>query len=262
MFKFNKLSNLKDLFERYITISVITEEFIAFNANEDVEKCFTYMQEKHFDIIGVRENGCIIGYARLSKEDRGLLGEHKIEFKEDEILSDSEPLPEAVHRLAKTPYIFVKVSDEVAGIVTRADLYKPAVRIWLYGLISILEIHMLELIQKTFSVDEWKKCLSAERQQKMSNIYEDRRKHNEEIEEIYCTEFCDKRTIIEKSEVAIKATGFKLRAEFSKNLKKIEVMRNEIAHSCKVSKTQWEIVSELCRKIEFLINNIENFLSK
>jgi hypothetical protein len=261
MFKFNKLSNLKKLFERHITISAITENFIAFDAKQDAEKCFAYMEENHFDVIGVRQNGHIIGYARLSKKDKGLLYEHKASFKRDEILIENTPLTEAVHHLAKTPYIFVKTSNGVVGIVTRADLYKPAIRIWLYGLISILEIHMLELIRKTFPDGEWKTCLSGKRQRKMLNTYEDRRTHNEEIEKIYCTEFCDKRTIIEKSEVAFKATGFKSKAEFSENLKEIEMMRNEIAHSCKVSKTQWKIVSKLCKKIESLIDNIENFLS-
>jgi hypothetical protein len=261
MFKSNKLSNLKELFERYITISVIMEDFIAFDAQQDAKKCFAYMVEKHFDVIGVRESGHIIGYAKLSKEAKGLLYEHKASFREDEILLENTPITEVVHHLAKTPYIFVKISDEVVGIVTRADLYKPAIRIWLYGLISILEIHMLELIRKTFPDGKWKRCLSGKRQEKMLNIYEDRRKHNEEIEKIYCMEFCDKRTIIEKSEVALKATGFTSVEDFSKNLKQIESLRNEIAHSCKVSKTQWETVSELCKKIEFLIDNIENFLS-
>jgi len=261
MFKFNKLSNLKELFERYITISVITEDFIAFDAKQDAKKCFAYMVEKHFDVIGVRESGHIIGYAKLSKEAKGLLYEHKASFKEDEILLENTPLTEVVYHLAKTPYIFVKISDEVAGIVTQADLHKPAVRIWLYGLISILEIHMFELIRRTYPKNDWIDKLCKERKEKLSEIYEARKKSNEEIDLLYCTEFCDKRTIIEKSEFALKATGFTSAKDFSKNLKQIEVLRNEIAHSCKVSKAQWETVSELCKKIESLIDNIENFLS-
>jgi len=63
MYKFNKLNKLKDLFEKHIPLSVISEELIAFDAQKDVKECFAFMQKKHFDIIGVEEKGIIVGYA-------------------------------------------------------------------------------------------------------------------------------------------------------------------------------------------------------
>jgi chloramphenicol O-acetyltransferase len=120
---------------------------------------------------------------------------------------------------------------------------------------------MLELIGRLYSGNEWLDKLGDERQKKVLQEHKDLRQRNEEIDLLYCTQFCDKRTIIKKSDEALKAIGFKSAKDFSKNLKDIEELRNEIAHSCKVSKARWETVSELCKKIESLIDNIENFLS-
>jgi len=167
-----------------------------------------------------------------------------------------------LHHLAKKPHLFVKASDEIVGIITRADLHKPAFRIWLFGLISVLEIHMFELIHRTYPENGWKDKLPETRKGKLKEVYETRKISNEEIDWLSCCEFCDKRTIIEKNHVALEATGFKSTRDFSKNLKDIESLRNEIAHSCKVSKARWETVSELCKIIESLIANIEKFLSR
>jgi hypothetical protein len=262
MFKFNKLSTLNELFDKYITISAIAEDFIAFDAGEDVSECLAYTEKHHFDVIGVKENGHIIGYARLSKRDKGLLGEHKREFQEDEVVRSSVPLPQAVHRLSRKQCVFVKEgTGEIVGIITRADLYKPVFRMCLYGLISVLEIHMFELIRRVYSGNTWQDSLTETRQKNVAKIYDERRQRNEEIDLLYCTEFCDKRTIIEKSDVALKATRFKSKVTFSKCLKDIEGLRNEIAHSCKVSKGRWEDVSVLCKKAESMIDKIEQFLT-
>jgi len=263
MLKFNKLSELKEIFEQHITISIIAEDFVAFDAQEDVDKCFAYSEEHKFDIVGVKENGRIIGYSRLSKQDTGVLGEHRIEFSEDEVVTSDAPLHEAVNILAKQPYIFVREqqSGDIFGIITRADLYKHAFRIWLYGLISVLEIHMFELIRLSYPGESWTHKLSWHRRRKVRKIHNKRKKRNEDIELLYCTEFCDKKILIHKSKVALKATGFGSKSKFAKSLKNIEELRNEVAHSCKVSKKRWEDVSELCKQAESIINNVEKFLT-
>ncbi len=262
MLKFNKLNRLREIFEQLITISIIAEDFVAFDTQEDVDKCLAYCEENNFDVIGVSENGCVIGYAQLSKQDTGLLGEHKIVFQEDEVVTSNAPLPEALHQLSKKTHVFVKEEEtsQIVGIITRADLYKPIFRMWLYGLVSVLEIHMFELIRRLYPGDEWQDNLKEDRKANIVKTYDYRRQHNEEIDLLYCTEFCDKRTIIEKSELVLKATGCKSKAEFSKTLKDIETIRNEIAHSCKVSKQRWTVISELCMQAEFIISNIELFL--
>ena len=263
MLKFNKLSELKNIFEQHITISIIAEDFVAFDAQEDVAKCYAFSEAHNFDVIGVKENEHIIGYARLSEQDTGVLGEHKLEFQEDEVVPSSDPLPEAVNLLAKQQHVFVREqeSGKIVGIITRADLYKHAFRIWLYGLISVLEIHMLELIRLSYSEESWMHKLSRCRKKNVWKTHDKRRRRNEDISLLYCTEFCDKRTIIQKSAAALKATGFESKGRFDKCLKDIEELRNEIAHSCKVSKKRWENVSELCKQAESIINNIEQFFT-
>jgi len=62
---------LKLLFEQYIPVSVIAEDFTSFDINEEVNCCIDYMLTNNFDVIGVKENGHIIGYARLTLGRQG-----------------------------------------------------------------------------------------------------------------------------------------------------------------------------------------------
>ncbi len=259
MFKYNRLTELKLLFEKYITISTIAEKFDALEVSETINSCINYMDDRNFDIIGVKENGCIIGYWMRRERTDGVLGDDVLEFVDDEIMPSTCPLPEALHYLAEKPRLFVKESGTVVGIITRADLHKPAVRIWLYGLISVLEIHMFELIREEYSGNDWGKKLSCRRRKHILKIHSSRKKMNEDIDLLYCTEFCDKRTIIEKSNL-FKVTGIESKKVFSKEFKRIGDIRDWVAHSCKIEKSGCERVSELSEKIESIINNIEQFL--
>jgi len=53
-----------------------------------------------------------------------------------------ECLREVIRVLSDHEHVFVVVRRGVSGIVTRADLRKPPVRLLLFGLVSLLEMHL------------------------------------------------------------------------------------------------------------------------
>lgn len=48
------------------------------------------------------------------------------------------------------------------GIVTFADLNKPPVRVYLFGLVSLLEVHLRFWIRTAYSDGSWKRASQRE----------------------------------------------------------------------------------------------------
>ena len=59
--------------------------------------------------------------------------------------------------------VFVLVGPEVKGIITLADLNKPLVRVYLFGLVSLLEMHLRFWVSTSYGQDDWKHELKEDR---------------------------------------------------------------------------------------------------
>ena len=57
------------------------------------------------------------------------------------------PLVDVVSGLNRHPRLFVSVFGRVGGILTRSDLQKAPVRMWLFGMVTILEVGFVQLIE-------------------------------------------------------------------------------------------------------------------
>ena len=94
------------------------------------------------------------------------------------------------------------IGSSVRGIVTRSDLNKPPVRIYLFGLISLLEMHMQYWIIKTYGTESWELTLKEKRLTDAKKLQEDRHHRDDAIKLIDCLEFCDKAyLLIEKPDL-------------------------------------------------------------
>ena len=80
--------------------------------------------------------------------------------------SRSTCLPTLVRLLNERPRVFVTSLGRVGGIATRSDLRKPPVRMWLFGMITIVEMGLTRLIETRFPEEGWKDLLSASRLEK------------------------------------------------------------------------------------------------
>ncbi len=148
--------------------------------------------------------------------------------------------------------------DQVWGIITRGDLQKAPVRMWLFGLISLLEMNFLRLIRLKFLEDSWKSLLKSTRLKHAQYILDDRRRRNEAIDLADCLEFGDKARILSKTEAIRSALGVPSEKEMSQLLQKLENLRNELAHSQDIITGKWPEVVELAEAAEELLIKCEN----
>jgi len=114
--------DLHRLFERAITIREIAEPLASFDIDRDAKAIAEFMDRRNYDVVGLREEGKIIGYLRRQHLNNNPTRNCLIPFVEGDALSEGEPLLSAVRALRNRNEVFVTVLGQVGGIVTKGDL--------------------------------------------------------------------------------------------------------------------------------------------
>jgi len=221
------------------------------------------MHHLGFDFIGMRNSGLqrVIGYVSACDLRNGLCEDHCHKFELNDLISNATPLIDVLSILRDKNRVFVLSGDIVTGIITRADLQKPPVRILLFGLVSLLEIHLSYLIRKYYPADTWKKKLKEQRLASAEKLMKERVGRNENLDLIDCLQFCDKRDLATKHPKICQILHFESKTPGLKLLGGIRKIRNKLAHSQDIVEgTTWEEIIDLASRIEESIQRSEDFL--
>ena len=219
-----------------IFIDNITTKFIyePIYSCKLTDKC-KYVKEaliyRDFDVVGVIDAECkVIGYVEREALAKGLIENYFKKAEPRHLISDSTPISKLLNILSDTFFSFVLVEDRVEGIVTRADINKPVVRIYLFGIISLFELHLNFWITEYHRNDSWMGFLKKERLEEAEEIFAERKGKNEELSLLECLQLCDKKGILKDTQPFLVKFGFS-KTKFERFLRHVEIVRNELAHS-------------------------------
>jgi hypothetical protein len=225
----------------------VAEPLVSFDEDAPAAKVRAFMQARDFDVVGVRCDGQVTGYAERSRlEDGGDCGRFGRPLAKAAVLDDSAPLLGVFRKLNEAPFAFVTVLGNVGGIITRADLQKPAVRMWLFGIVTLIEMRCSELIEQHCPNNAWKKYVAEARLEKARSLLEERARRNQSLQLFDCLQFSDKGQIIARNEELRKLTTFPSRRQAEEAVKKLEQLRNNLAHAQDILATDWNTIIELC----------------
>jgi hypothetical protein len=254
------ISDLKELFTNRITAEAIEEPLQCCDGSDSACEIANRMHRLGFDFIGIKKPDLqkVAGYLNAHELTAGLCEEHQHKFELNDLISNSTPLINVLPILRDKERVFVLSGDVVTGIITRADLQKPPVRILLFGLVSLLEIHLTNLIRKHYPDDTWKTELKGPRLTYAEKVMKERVERNENLDLIDCLQFCDKRGLVTGHSEIRKILCFESKKSGVKVLESVESVRNKLAHSQDIADgTTWEEVIDLAEKIEKLIERAE-----
>lgn len=260
--KGTRLHELRDLFETGITARAIYEDLECRRPEEPAEKVADYMAEQAFDVMGVETENAV-GY--VSREDltEGTCGDHLFEFTPDHLVADSTPLITVLSELRDRLHLFVLAEEEVEGIITRADLQKLPVRMYLFSLVTLLEMHIGAIVRSVYENERWTDELSNSRVESAKDFQEKRQERDEELALVDCLQFCDKRDLVIKRQESRNALGVPSRTAGEQFLKDVEDLRNNLAHAQELaSNGGWTPVIELVVEIEGMVARSEDFFAQ
>jgi hypothetical protein len=153
-------------------------------------------------------------------------------FSAAHLISDATDIGGLIKILNARSRTFVLVGSEVRGIVTLADLNKPPIRLYLFGLVSLFEMHLRFWIRKAYPDTSWQEFLKAKRVEKANDLQSRRRKRNQQIDVLDCLQLCDKQELFKKNQELVKmleVVGGK--KELDRFFTAVEDLRNRLAHS-------------------------------
>lgn len=228
-----RLLDLTSAFETSIVARTISEPLYSCPKNAPAEEMARLLELRGFDAAGLQESQNVgpAAFVLRASLREGTVDQYAIPFAADNLISDGSPLSGIFKTLGKKDRIFVLVGNEVRGIITRADLNKPLVRVYLFGIISLLEMHMRFWVSKEYRNDSWQKALSNGRMEFAKKLQDKRREQREETTLLDCVQFCDLGELISLNDNLRCSLGLKSKAAVKSTIKKAQRLRDHLAHS-------------------------------
>ena len=255
------LETLSHIFVDQITAKHIAEVLEPCEQTDDAAEIKKYMEEKDYDVFGVITGGSIYGYVERSELKQGSCKQYEKTFHPSELVSANAPLIDVFLILRDVPRVFVLYGNAVEGIITRADLQRGPVRLMLYALTALLEVHLQRLIYIFHGDGSWEKVARPERTSKAKKRYRVLSLRNESIDLVSCLQFIDKANVLifsRKMDKVRKRLGLAGRKSSETFFDRAKHLRDNLAHSHDLTiKLSWPDVVDLAVKMIQVIRACE-----
>jgi hypothetical protein len=172
------------------------------------------------------------------------------------LVSADKPLKGFIPLLTRTPYRLVVRGSRIEGIVTRGDVHKLPVRLFVFALVTHLEMTMAELIRRTSIGDDWFTCLGKARQKKVEEKLNRLQDDKVDPPLLELTEFCDKRDVLKKK--GLLGSGSPLQNKAVREFSRIEGLRNKVAHASSYAQDESDF-RDFVRQLELTEEWIRTF---
>ena len=246
-------SSIDRLFTESFTAEDIAGALISFDAQTPMKDASIALKDHGGFLVGVREQGLISGYIPASEmKGKGSCGQNMRPIPKALLVRPDTPIQKIIPRLMDedVPGIFVTQWEQPVGIIFIGDLQRPAVRMWLFGVISVIEMAMAMILERFYSNDTWISHLSSARVDKAREMQILRVKAGDDADLLDCLQFGDKIQLVSRSAELRRLFGQKSRREAGQQLRKLERLRNTLAHGQVLPPAQCEVVVQLVDSLQ------------
>lgn len=241
---------LHRFFKTGFTAADIGEALISWDGSKKAGLALQQMEILDIDVAGIRIGGAISGWCKRDELADGQCIEHIRSFFESSVVSSMTPLSEVIAMLGRSPRVFVTAFGGVGGIITRADLQKAPVRMWLFGLVTLVEETFTRILKDRFPGEAWQPMVSPARLQAAHVLHEERTRRNEHLDLADCLQFGDKGLILFKDETIRQEMGFESRTRAKEVVRSLQKLRNNLAHSQDIVAGNLETIVVLAQSMD------------
>jgi hypothetical protein len=240
------------LFLSGFTARDLAEPLPSFDTTTPLGTVRDAVDAQQLEVFGIRKSGILEGW--MSREDVAGAKEPLVgrSFDQAWIVPDTAPLNIVVQGLHTAPCLFVQSIAHVCGFIRRADLQKPAMRMWLFGLVTISELRITRMIDELCPQDAWKTYLSPGRLQKAHDLRQERQRRGQHPSLLDCLQFADKGRVVARDERLRRQSRFASRREVEEFMVALEDLRNNLAHSQELS-GDWDVIHDLATNLHRIV---------
>lgn len=232
------------------TAKDIAEPLRSFDGEQKASGILGKMEELDLYAAGVRIDGFVSGYVLTADLEGGKLEKCFRQFRKDQVLDGDASLSEVIHVLTRHNHCFVSLLGSVAGIITRSDIQKPIVRMWLFGIITLIEMNFVEKIRVKWPAESWIHLITKSRLKKAEDLVVERRRRKQYCDLLDCLQFSDKARILIEDPEQLEELGLKSKKIAKQLIKELESLRNNLAHSQDIVTHDWPQIARLAKRFE------------
>lgn len=237
------------MFMELFTARDIAESLFSFDINTRCEEVKKVMAHHQQDVASIRSKGTVQGYVRYTRLQDGLCTDCMRHFTADQVIGGDATLSDVIHVLTRHNYCFVSMLGEVVGVICRDDINKPMVRMWLFGLITIIETRIVQMIQKKYPDDSWQSVISSERLLKAQQMQQERQRRNQHCALIDCLQLSDKARIAIEHPQILETFGFDSKRSGKQAIKNLESLRNNLSHAQDIVTHDWAQIARMSQRM-------------
>jgi len=225
------VSSLQRMLDLSLTADVLAEELYSLPPDTLASVAKRELEHRGFDVAGVRdsESARVLRYVRTVALNSGDCATCSQVIRLEQAVAKMTPLRDCLRAILEHDQLFVLGREGIEGIITHADLEKQPVRLLFFGVISTLEMAMLELIRLRFGAEEWivNPAIDLPRAQE---VYDLRIQRNEETDLADCLQIGDKAAVLINCPDILQAWEFDCEATATEFFDRIRKVRNNLAH--------------------------------
>jgi hypothetical protein len=200
-------------------------------------------------IVGIRNNGLVTGYVTTGEMTR-LSADLIRAIDQQQVVALEASLADVIHVLTQYAYCFVAVDGTTVGVICKKDIEKPVVRMWLFGIIILMEMLVVELLRTVWPDESWMQHVSEGRLSKARQLQEERLRRGLSADLLDCLQFSDKFQVALHHPPFIERLDFPSLNAAKKTLKDLESLRNNLAHGQDITRHDWPQIVRLARRIQ------------
>lgn len=249
----NDRHHLQRVFQRAFSVQDLAQPLLSFDETAPSEHVRTVMKKCHASAAGIRVEGLVAGYVESGDLSDGPCGRAARPIEPVQVVADATPLAAIVLQLRDRPWLFVSSIGQVAGVVRRADFQQAPARMWLFGMVTLLEMRFSGMIQQHLPGKAWHSALSEGRLHKAKSFWADRLRRNREVTLVDCLQWSDKIEIIASSDQLRGLTRFESKRQVREVGKQLERLRNNLAHSQDIVTDGWQTIVALAENLDTVL---------
>ena len=241
---------IKRLFSETFTAQDIAEPLLSFDTGKNSFEVLPVIRARKLEVASVQQYGKARGYVRMLDLEGGTCGDHLRPFSRGQVTSGNSSLTDVIQILSRHEYCFITLLGEIVGVISRNDINKPVVRMWLFGIITIIEMDLSRMLQTTYPNDSWQEILSENRLEKARELRQERLRRKQSCDLLDCLQLSDKAQILIRDPAFLDQLGFDSRRTAKKVVKDLESLRNHLAHAQDIVAYDWAQIVLITRRVD------------
>jgi hypothetical protein len=238
------------VFERAFSAQDIAEPLLSFNWNRTAGEALEEMAEAGVKVAGVRKKGMLWGFMEAADLQDGTCEAACRKFASSQMVPAGGSLTDVVEVLTRHDWCFVSMLGTVVGVISRLDMQKPAVRMWLFGIITVAELEFTEMVRRRWPGESWSGLLSTQRLEKARHLRAERGRREESVQLLECLHLSDKMDILMTEPALLAVLGIPTASAARRAARNIKSLRNSLAHAQGFVRQDWPQVVRLARRVQ------------